>query len=53
MATDTPGFESMATVTFRTAGRVEVGGKVKLAMPPQDLGDTVWLALHEWCIYIT
>ena len=37
MATDTPGFESMATVTFRTAGRVEVGGKVKLVMPPQDL----------------
>ena len=34
-ATDTPGFESVATVSFTTAGRVEIGGKVKLVMPEE------------------
>ena len=34
--TDTPGFLDTATVTFRTAGRVQAGGKVLLQLP--DLG---------------
>merc|ERR1719316_647234 len=32
-ATDTPGFKSVATVTFTTAGQVQAGGKVILVMP--------------------
>ena len=42
-ATDTPGFESVATVSFTTAGRVEVGGKVVLVMPDESSG-----AQHGW-----
>ena len=41
-ATDTPGFESVATVTFRTAGRVEGGGKVELVMPSEPGAQYGW-----------
>ena len=41
-ATDTPGFESVATVTFRTAGRVEMGGKVELVMPSETDAQYGW-----------
>ena len=41
-ATDTPGFESIATVTFRTAGRVEMGGKVELMMPSEPDAQYGW-----------
>merc|ERR1719163_239995 len=37
-ATDTPGFYSVATVTFTTAGRVEIGGKVELVLPDKAAG---------------
>merc|ERR1719163_2774780 len=37
-ATDTPGFYSVATVTFTTAGRVEIGGKVELVLPDKATG---------------
>ena len=35
-AVDTPGYESVATVAFTTAGRVEIGGKVVLVMPDEE-----------------
>ena len=41
-ATDTPGFESLATVTFTTAGRVETGGKVVLVMPAESGAQHSW-----------
>eukprot|EP00937_MAST-01D_sp_MAST-1D-sp2_P000410 g410.t1 len=33
LGTPTPGFASVATLTFTTAGRVQVGGKVQLTLP--------------------
>ena len=35
-ATDTPGFASIVTVGFTTAGRVEIGGKVELVLPAKQ-----------------
>ena len=37
-ATDTPGFKSVATVTFTTAGQVQAGGKIKLTFPDLSAG---------------
>ena len=36
------GFESVATVTFRAAGRVEMGGKVELVMPSEPDAQYGW-----------
>ena len=41
-AVDTPGYASVATVSFTTAGRVEVGGKVVLVMPAESGAQHSW-----------
>ena len=40
-STDTPGFLDNATVTFRTAGQVQAGGKVVMQMPDLGAGSQV------------
>ena len=40
-STDTPAFLDTATVTFRTAGQVQAGGKLVMQMPDLGVGSQV------------